>query len=128
MPPPLLSAALGACAGGENPAGLLMAPVYGNVTVSVSAGTHRRSHGFPQQAPYLSVKTADGATLMWGVGNTLIANSIGSGVRFGIVPAGAVQIQEPVPLVKGTSYRVFVARAYLDAFGDEEAGSAVFTP
>jgi hypothetical protein len=78
---------------------------------------------------YLNIDPVEGAHENWSIGvfDTQFPNVIAPGVRFGVVPAGAQQIDPPAPLVPGTAYRVFVAFALPDG-GDQLAGEATFTP
>ena len=117
----------GACSSGTGPS--RDRECNGDVLVSVSAGTTPTFSWTPScRLTFLKVESATGATPMWSIGDPLIQNSIASQVRYGTVPPGALQVREPIPLMPGTSYIVFVSRAHGDSFSDEEAGSALFTP
>jgi hypothetical protein len=57
------------------------------------------------------------------------ANRIGPGVKYGVVPAGAQQLQAAVPLAAGQSYKVALAR-YTGPGADDGVlvGVKIFTP
>jgi probable HAF family extracellular repeat protein len=104
----------------------------GPVALTVSAGTTPTFSWTPAcRVNYLNIDTADGAQEIWSIGSDdgelASYNTIAPGVRFGVVPPRATQIDPLVPLVPGTAYKVFVAFRLADG-GDEFAGEATFTP
>ena len=101
----------------------------GNVSVQVSAGTQPTFSWTPAcRLFFLNVEPATSGGDLW----PLIsrgANRIAPGVKYGVVPTGAEELQPAVALVAGQAYKVVLAR-YTGP--DEEDGVLVggrtFTP
>jgi hypothetical protein len=101
----------------------------GAVAVSVTSGTEPSfSWEPPCRLFFLIVEPADAGTDQWGV-ITLGINAILPPVKYGVVPPGAEEFQEPTQLEAGRAYKVGVGR-YLG--GDEDDGEIIgtqeFTP
>ena len=63
---------------------------------------------------------------LWRVYTSETNNNLGSGVRYGVTPRGAIVGREPVALVPGQRYMVFVGWNVYEA-GNTDADAATFT-
>lgn len=80
----------------------------GQVTVSISAGTEPTFNWAPACRGFLLL-VEEGATDVWSV-ITLGSNDLAPPVTYGVVPAGATELDTPVPLMVGTTYDVILFR------------------
>lgn len=109
------------------PEGLL--DCRGPVTVNVSAGKQPTFSWTPECALFsLNVEPANAGNDLWGIISPG-QNVIGPPVRYGIVPDGATQTADFVPLANGVAYKVVVA--VFTGPGDEDGqtlGTRTFIP
>jgi hypothetical protein len=124
----LLVAACGSGGGSTGP-GQPLPECTGDVSIQVSTGTQPTFSWTPAcRLFFLNVEPATSGGDLWPV-ISRGANRIAPGVKYGVVPAGAEQLQAPVPLVAGQSYKVALAR-YTGPGADDGVlvGVETFTP
>jgi hypothetical protein len=101
----------------------------GDVSIQVSTGTQPTFSWTPAcRLFFLNVEPANSGGDLWPIISPG-ANRIAPGVKYGVVPAGAEQLQAPVPLQAGQSYKVALAR--YTGPGEEDgvlAGVQTFMP
>lgn len=78
------------------------------VSVSVSAGTEPTFSWAPACRGFLLL-VEEGATDVWSV-ITLGSNDLAPPITYGVVPAGATELEDPAPLLEGTTYQVIIGR------------------
>ena len=93
----------------DDPSGIESLPeCNGGVTVTVSAGIEPTFSWTPA-CRLFGVLVEEGGPDVWLI-LSLGSNSITPPVRYGVVPQGATEREDPVPLVAGVTYDVTLAR------------------
>ena len=110
-----------------DPEGLADCPAQ--VTITVSAGKQPTFSWTPACGLFfVLVEPASTGTDLWGIISPGV-NAIEPPVKYGVVPDGAIQSADFVPLADGVSYKVVVAR--FTGPGEEDGeiiGTRTFTP
>jgi hypothetical protein len=117
-----------ACSDGAGPDQPLPA-CAGDVSIQVSAGTQPTFSWTPAcRLFFLNVEPAASGEDLWPI-MSRGANRIAPGVKYGVVPPGAEQLQAPVQLVAGQAYKVALA-LYTGPDADDGVlvGVTTFTP
>lgn len=98
-------------------------PRFTTLAISVSSGTTPTFTWTPECRPdRFAVWEEDGnAQSMW-----VLADSIPSGLRYGVVPPGTSEVDPARPLVAGVRYRV--SASTISPFGGGAQGAAAFVP
>ena len=124
IPAFLLAFTVAGCGDSTGPGG---APCTGSVDVTVSSGTTPTISWTPNCRLWLVGVEADDGDV-WVIASPG-RNGISPGVRYGVVPRGAMSDGPAVPLIAGQTYNVFVGR-HTGPDDDDGvlAGVRTFTP